>query len=211
MQVCKLPNKGLSPGAIPESLVSEVNIVKCFEKSCKSGFYLSECTTIPHKKITHLTQILDGHDTPLNNMLGKSLCRGLYAHFVLHKVVNWASFAEVKHRNKIIKALRDKKPFLDGPPIMRVDRAYCPRVNDVQQASIGMERGQSRFAQVGGASDGSRKPSATKLTIVVHFVVSEVSTLSPSREIVVGDKYQHVLSNFESTMLECLDGEMESM
>lgn len=56
---------------------------------------LSNFLAIHHTNIIHLTQILDGHESPLNGMIGKSLERGLYAHFILNMLVNWAGFVDV--------------------------------------------------------------------------------------------------------------------
>lgn len=41
--------------------------------------------------------------------------------------MNWVGFVEVKHKNQESKALRDKKPQPNGPPIVRVERVYTPR------------------------------------------------------------------------------------
>lgn len=87
----------------------------------------------PREDIIHLTQILYGHEAPLNSMLGKTLAKGLYAHFVLWVDVNWDGFVDLKHKNQILKALRDRKPKPDGPPIVRVDRVYKPqRVHEIE-------------------------------------------------------------------------------
>lgn len=146
MDVCKLPNKGLNPGAISDDVISDDQLSECFRTFKKNGVLLSACNSILHEDIIHLTQVLDGFEVPINSMVGKSLAKRLYAHLILGKAMNWAGFAKGKHKNQVSKAWRGLKQRPNGPPIVQVDRVYnSPRVNaSLVESSIAEEEHVTR-------------------------------------------------------------------
>lgn len=100
LDVCKLPCVGLNPRAISSDLIFDQDLEACFGEYNKNGAKLGASKIIPVDDIVQLTQVLDGFDNPLNNMLGKNLTKALYAHFVLRRLVSWASFVEQKPRTR---------------------------------------------------------------------------------------------------------------
>lgn len=100
MDKCLLASKkGLNLGAISDDVILDDQLCGCFGVFERNDALLSAYDFILHKGIIHLTQVLDGHEVPLNCMVGKSLAKGLYAHFILRKAVNWVGFPEGKHKN----------------------------------------------------------------------------------------------------------------
>ncbi|KAL3688948.1 hypothetical protein R1sor_015257 [Riccia sorocarpa] len=73
--------------------------------------------------------VIDGHEKPVNNTLGATFPRALYAVRFLKKQINLARYAHERHRNQLrsSKARRESKPI--GPPIVRTLRVYKPPAN----------------------------------------------------------------------------------
>ncbi|KAL3683088.1 hypothetical protein R1sor_001110 [Riccia sorocarpa] len=125
---CNLPNEGMMPGDIPKTLVSDEDIEKCFGPRSgnkgQNGPKLNNCTGLPQSEVLHLFQVIDGHDKPVNGTLGAIFPRALYAQRFLKKRINWAGYAQERHKNQLrsSKSRRESKPI--GPPILRVHRVY---------------------------------------------------------------------------------------
>ncbi|KAL3694293.1 hypothetical protein R1sor_007944 [Riccia sorocarpa] len=130
---CNLPNEGMMPGDIPKTLVSDEDIEKCFGPRSgnkgRNGPKLNNCTGLPQLEVLHLFQVIDGHDKPVNGTLGAIFPRALYAERFLKKRINWAGYAQERHRKQLrsSKSRRESKPI--GPPILRVHRVYKPLPN----------------------------------------------------------------------------------
>ncbi|KAL3692492.1 hypothetical protein R1sor_006143 [Riccia sorocarpa] len=130
---CNLPNEGMMPGDIPKTLVSDEDIEKCFGPRSgnkgRNGPKLNNCTGLPQSEVLHLFQVIDGHDKPVNGTLGAIFPRALYAERFLKKRINWAGYAQERHRNQLrsSKSRSESKPI--GPPILRVHRVYKPPPN----------------------------------------------------------------------------------
>ncbi|KAL3688906.1 hypothetical protein R1sor_015215 [Riccia sorocarpa] len=130
---CNLPNEGMMPGDIPKTLVSDEDIEKCFGPRSgnkgRNGPKLNNCTGLPQSEVLHLFQVIDGHDKLVNGTLGAIFPRALYAERFLKKRINWAGYAQERHRNQLrsSKSRRESKPI--GPPILRVHRVYKPPPN----------------------------------------------------------------------------------
>ncbi|KAL3682155.1 hypothetical protein R1sor_000177 [Riccia sorocarpa] len=118
------------PGDIPKTLVLDEDIEKCFGPRSgnkgRNGPKLNNCTELPQSEVLHLFQVIDGHDKPVNGTLGAIFPRALYAERFLKKRINWAEYAQERHRNQLrsSKSRRESKPI--GPPILRVHRVYKP-------------------------------------------------------------------------------------
>ncbi|KAL3678793.1 hypothetical protein R1sor_021749 [Riccia sorocarpa] len=121
------------PGDIPKTLVSDEDIEKCFGprsgNKSRNGPKLNNCTGLPQSEVLHLFQVIDGHDKPVNGTLGAIFPRALYAERFLKKRINWAGYAQDRHRNQLrsSKSRCESKPI--GPPILRVHRVYKPPPN----------------------------------------------------------------------------------
>ncbi|KAL3677007.1 hypothetical protein R1sor_026955 [Riccia sorocarpa] len=106
---CNLPNEVMMSGDIPKTLVSDEDIEKCFGPRSgnkgRNGPKLNNCTGLPQSEVLHLFQRF------------------------LKKRINWAGYAQERHRNQLrsSKSRRESKPI--GPPILRVHRVYKPPPN----------------------------------------------------------------------------------
>ncbi|KAL3687648.1 hypothetical protein R1sor_013957 [Riccia sorocarpa] len=121
------------PGDIPKTLVSDEDIEKCFGPRSgnkgRNGPKLNNCTGLPQLEVLHLFQVIDGHDKLVNGTLGAIFPRALYAERFLKKRINWAGYAQERHRNQLrsSKSRRESKPR--GPPNLRVHKVYKPPPN----------------------------------------------------------------------------------
>ncbi|KAL3698388.1 hypothetical protein R1sor_012464 [Riccia sorocarpa] len=127
---CRLPNDGVMPNDITKALVSDEEVERCFgprsETKGRNGPKLNNCVGLPQSEVLHLFQVIDGHEKPVNNTLGATFPRALYAKRFLKKRINWARYAHERHRNQLrsSKARKESKPI--GPPIVRPLRVYKP-------------------------------------------------------------------------------------
>ncbi|KAL3687647.1 hypothetical protein R1sor_013956 [Riccia sorocarpa] len=73
--------------------------------------------------------VINGHDKFVNGTLGAIFPRALYAERFLKKRINWAGYAQERHRNQLrsSKSKREAKPI--GPLILRVHKVYKPPPN----------------------------------------------------------------------------------
>lgn len=67
--ICKLPNTSLNLGEILEDLISNAQLVENFGPYIRNNFYLSNMNLLLND-VLHLTQGLEGHEYPQNDMLG---------------------------------------------------------------------------------------------------------------------------------------------
>ncbi|CAM6085309.1 unnamed protein product [Calypogeia fissa] len=124
-QTCGLPDGGIAPSQLSEEHITNDQLESVFgKKSGRNGFPITNSKEIAKDDIVKLTQVLDGHDYPVNGMLGIQLVRGLYWERIKGEKVNWAAFAVDKHKGQIGKARRQKDSRPTGPPIVRIDRHY---------------------------------------------------------------------------------------
>ncbi|CAM6084562.1 unnamed protein product [Calypogeia fissa] len=124
-QTCGLPDGGIVPSQLSEEHITNDQLESVFgKKSGRNGFPITNSEEIAKDDIIKLTQVLDGHDYPVNGMLGIQLVRGFYWERIKGDKVNWAAFAADKHRGQIGKARRRKDSRPTGPPIVRIDRHY---------------------------------------------------------------------------------------
>ncbi|KAL3685822.1 hypothetical protein R1sor_003844 [Riccia sorocarpa] len=95
----------------------------------RNGPKLNNYVGLPQSKVLHLFQVIDGHEKPVNNTLGATFPRALYAERFLKKRINWTRYAHERHRNQLrsSKARKESKPI--GPPIVRPLRVYKPPAN----------------------------------------------------------------------------------
>ncbi|KAL3690897.1 hypothetical protein R1sor_004548 [Riccia sorocarpa] len=127
---CSIPNKGMMSDDISKTLVSDEDIEKCFGprsgNKSRNGPKLNNCTGLPQSEVLHLFQVIDGHDKLVNGTLGAIFPRALYAERFLKKRINWAGYAQERHRNQLrsSKSRRESKPIC--PPILRVHKVYKP-------------------------------------------------------------------------------------
>ncbi|KAL3683351.1 hypothetical protein R1sor_001373 [Riccia sorocarpa] len=96
-----------------------------FAKECRlpnDGVMPNDIT----KALVSDEEVIDGHEKPVNNTLGATFTRALYAERFLKKRINWARYAHERHRNQLrsSKARKESKPI--GPPIVRPLRVYMP-------------------------------------------------------------------------------------
>ncbi|KAL3682216.1 hypothetical protein R1sor_000238 [Riccia sorocarpa] len=123
----------MMPGDIPKTLVSDEDVEKCFGprfgNKGRNGPKLNNCTGLPQSEVLHLFEVIDGHDKPVNGTLGAIFPRALYAERFLKKRINWAGYAQERHKNQLrsSKSRREAKPT--GPPILRVHKVYKPPPN----------------------------------------------------------------------------------
>ncbi|KAL3678556.1 hypothetical protein R1sor_021512 [Riccia sorocarpa] len=127
---CKLPNDGLMPNDIPKSLVSDDVLEKCFGprygNKGSNGPKINNCTGLPQLEVLHMFRVIDGHDKPVNGTLGAIFPRAMYVERFLKKRINWAAYAQERHRNQIrsAKTRGDSRPT--GPPVIRRKLLYVP-------------------------------------------------------------------------------------
>ncbi|KAL3686027.1 hypothetical protein R1sor_004049 [Riccia sorocarpa] len=127
---CRLPNDGVMPNDITKALVSDEEVERCFGPRSgtkgRNGPKLNNCVGLTQSEVLHLFQVIDGHEKLVNNTLGATFPRALYAERFLKKRINWARYAHERHRNQLrsSKARKESKPI--GPPIVRPLRLYKP-------------------------------------------------------------------------------------
>ncbi|KAL3702462.1 hypothetical protein R1sor_020484 [Riccia sorocarpa] len=104
------------PGDIPKTLVSDEDIEKCFGP--RSG---NEGSEWAQAKQLHWTSAVKER--------------------FLKKRINWAGYAQERHRNQLrsSKSRSESKPI--GPPILRVHRVYKPPPNFSLEPGETEERG----------------------------------------------------------------------
>ncbi|KAL3696016.1 hypothetical protein R1sor_010092 [Riccia sorocarpa] len=127
---CRLPNDEFMPNVITKALVSDEEVERCFGPRSgtkgRNGPKLNNCVGLPQSEVLHLFQVIDGHEKPVNNTLGATFPRALYAERFLKKRINWAQYGHERHRNQLrsSKARKESKPV--GPHIVRPLRVYKP-------------------------------------------------------------------------------------
>ncbi|CAM6120300.1 unnamed protein product [Calypogeia fissa] len=125
-ETCGLPDGAIAPSQLSEEHITSDQLESVFgKKSERNGFPITNSKETAKDDIVKLTQILDGHDYPLQNgMFGIQLVRGVYWERIKGEKLNWASFAADKHKGQIGKARSQKDSRPIGPPIVRINRHY---------------------------------------------------------------------------------------
>ncbi|KAL3685557.1 hypothetical protein R1sor_003579 [Riccia sorocarpa] len=92
------------------------------------------------KKAVEGSDIIDGHDKPVNATLGAIFPLALYDERFLKKRINWAAYTHEKHKNQIrtCKGGGDSRPT--GPPVVRPHRVYKPPADLILEPADSDER-----------------------------------------------------------------------